>query len=128
MRGRQRLLLDTHVAIWWLGDSPELPVHLKELIDTETEVYLSAMSVWEVAIKVKLGKLGPADLAERMSGCELELLPFTAEHAIVAGDLPLLHNDPFDRALIAQARVEDLQLLTRDGNIHTYPDVRLLKA
>ncbi|WP_433080356.1 type II toxin-antitoxin system VapC family toxin [Dactylosporangium sp. CA-052675] len=119
------LLLDTHVVLWWLANDPTLPDDVKDQLDHEPDVYLSSATVWEVTIKQALGKLQPADLPERVRDAGFRPLPITAEHAIVAGRLPLLHRDPFDRMLIAQAQVEGLTLATRDPEIQKY-DVSIL--
>ncbi len=116
-----RLLLDTHVALWWLMDDETLPPEVRESIDTEAEVYLSAASVWEIAIKQALGKLtGPSDLLDILDRAGLIELPIRARHAVEAGRLPALHRDPFDRMLVAQARCEGLTLLTRDPQVQCY--------
>ncbi|HEY6793475.1 MAG TPA: type II toxin-antitoxin system VapC family toxin [Kineosporiaceae bacterium] len=120
-----RLLLDTHVVLWWLTDDDALSAGVKETIDTEAEVFLSAASVWEISIKQSLGKLtGAADLPDVLDRCGLIELPIRSRHAIEAGSLPLLHRDPFDRMLIAQARCEGLTLLSRDAQVERY-DVSL---
>jgi PIN domain nuclease of toxin-antitoxin system len=116
-----RLLLDTHVVIWWLADDPALSEETKALIDEEPEVYVSAATVWEIAIKQALGKLKePADLPERVRDSEFRELPITSTHAIAAGGLPAIHRDPFDRTLIAQAKAEELTLVTLDQTIQQY--------
>jgi PIN domain nuclease of toxin-antitoxin system len=116
-----RLLLDTHVILWWLDDSPELAGEVKDLLDTEPSVFISAVSPWEIAIKQELGKLpGPADLAERVRDTQFSALPITAGHGVRAGRLPLHHRDPFDRVLIAQAQTEGLTLATRDAQFAKY--------
>lgn len=116
-----RLLLDTHVILWWLGDSDELSDQVKDLLDTEPSVHLSAVSAWEIAIKQSLGKLdGPDDLAERVRDSQFTALPITAGHGVRAGRLPALHRDPFDRILIAQAQVEGMTIVTRDQWIPRY--------
>lgn len=121
-----RLLLDTHVVLWWLDDSAELSEEVKELLDTEPAVYISAASPWEVAIKQSLGKLeGPKDLAERMRDTQFASLPITAGHGVRAGGLPQHHRDPFDRLLVAQAQIEGMTLVTRDKRIPRY-DVRIM--
>ncbi|PVC89296.1 PIN domain nuclease [Streptomyces sp. CS090A] len=116
-----RLLLDTHVILWWLKDSDELSDQVKDLLDTEPSVHLSAVSAWEIAIKQSLGKLdGPADLAERVRDSQFTALPITAGHGVRAGRLPALHRDPFDRILIAQAQIEGMTIVTRDQRIPQY--------
>jgi PIN domain nuclease of toxin-antitoxin system len=123
-----RLLLDTHVVIWWLADDPTLSDELKVLLDSEPAVYVSSATLWEVTIKQALGKLQkPADLAERIRDAGFRSLPIAAGHALAAGRLPMIHRDPFDRMLVAQARCEDLTLVTRDADIFEY-DVPTLKA
>lgn len=115
------LLLDTHVVLWWLTDSPELGHDTKQQLDDEPAVYLSSATVWEIAIKQAIGKLiEPDDLPEIVVDAGFRPLSITAEHAVVAGRLPPLHRDPFDRMLIAQARCEGLTLVTRDPQIHRY--------
>jgi PIN domain nuclease of toxin-antitoxin system len=120
-----RLILDTHVILWWLADDTAISDDTKSMIDTELDVFVSAATLWEVSIKTSLGKLGPVDLPERILASGLRELPITAMHAIAAGRLPGIHRDPFDRMLIAQAKMEGLTLLTRDEQIAKY-DVSLL--
>lgn len=116
-----RLLLDTHVVIWWLADDPALSGVTKALIDREPEIYVSAATLWEITIKQAIGKLKePPDLPERVRDGEFRELPITFDHAIVAGRLPVIHRDPFDRMLVAQARCEDLTLVTTDDTIQRY--------
>jgi PIN domain nuclease of toxin-antitoxin system len=123
-----RLLLDTHVLLWWLSDDDELSPGVKDLIDTELEVYVSGASLWEISIKAAAGKLRmPTDWLDVVGQSGLLELPIRANHAAEAGQLPPLHRDPFDRMLVAQAQCERLTLVTRDTAIHTY-DVPLLKA
>ncbi|RSM39416.1 PIN domain nuclease [Actinoplanes sp. ATCC 53533] len=115
------LLLDTHVVLWWLTDDPTLADEIKDRLDHEPDVYVSPATIWEAAIKQSIGRLDkPADLAEHIRDSGFRHLNITAEHAIVAGRLPLIHRDPFDRMLIAQARVEHLTLVTRDAEILKY--------
>lgn len=116
-----RLLLDTHVVIWWLADDPTLSDTLKSVLDSEPDVYLSPVTVWEIAIKQAAGKIKePADLAERLRNSGFKELSVTSEHAVAAGQLPMIHRDPFDRMLVAQARCADLMLVTRDADIRKY--------
>ncbi|MFC9942327.1 type II toxin-antitoxin system VapC family toxin [Streptomyces pratensis] len=123
-----RLLLDTHVVLWWLDASPELPDDVRDLLRTEPEVLVSAATPWEIAIKQNLGKLkGAGDLAERARDMQFRPLPITAEHGVKAGRLPPLHRDPFDRILVAQAQTEGLTIVTRDKWIPQY-DVPVMHA
>jgi PIN domain nuclease of toxin-antitoxin system len=115
-----RLLLDTHVALWWLADDPRLPLDIREHLDSDPEVYLSAASIWEIAIKQSLGKIQPADVTERVQASGFRSLPITADHAVAAARLSAIHSDPFDRMLIAQALLEDLTLVTHDATIQKY--------
>ncbi|GAA0404190.1 type II toxin-antitoxin system VapC family toxin [Microbispora corallina] len=123
-----RILLDTHVVLWWLSDDPTLANEIKSMIDEEPDVFVSPATLWEVAIKQSIGKLAaPDDLVERIRDSEFRELPVRFDHAIEAGRLPLLHRDPFDRLLVAQARCEGLSLVTRDGHIPKY-DVPVITA
>jgi PIN domain nuclease of toxin-antitoxin system len=116
-----RLLLDTHIVLWWMTDDPGLSADAKSLIDTEPNIWVSAATVWEIAIKQALGKLpGPANLPELIRDSEFLPLPITASDGIAAARLPAIHRDPFDRILIAQARRENLTLVTRDSTISRY--------
>jgi PIN domain nuclease of toxin-antitoxin system len=123
-----KYLLDTHAVLWWMDASPELSEELRELLRTEPEVYVSAVTPWEIALKQSLGKLpGPPELAERARDLQFKGLPITADHGVRTGRLPWHHRDPFDRVLIAQAQLEDLTLITRDTWIPKY-DVPVLRA
>jgi PIN domain nuclease of toxin-antitoxin system len=116
-----RLLLDTHVLLWWLADDPALSRQARRLIANEPEVFASAASAWEIAIKRALGKLeAPDDLPSALDEGGIRRLPIDFEHAAVAGALPRHHDDPFDRMLVAQAQCEGLTLLTSDPRISGY--------
>ena len=117
-----RLLLDTHVLLWSLADDPRLATSVRDLIiDSEVEVFVSAASAWEITIKQGLGKLrAPDDLAAQLVAARFEALPITVDHAVAVLDLPDHHRDPFDRMLIAQARVEGLTVVTHDPQIGRY--------
>ena len=122
------LLLDTHVVLWWLTDDPTLSDDIKARLDHEPHVYVSAATIWEVAIKQAAGKLlEPSGLPERIRDSGFTPLPIGFEHAIAARRLPQIHRDPFDRMLIAQAQCEDLTLVTRDPHCQKY-DVAVLPA
>lgn len=118
----QRFLLDTHVLLWWLDDSPELGPRCKELIaDQRNQIYVSAATTWEISIKKALGKLeAPDDIDSIVEDEGFSKLPISLYHGQLAGSLPMLHRDPFDRMLIAQAQAEGLILMTSDTNIGLY--------
>ncbi len=117
-----RLLLDTHVLLWWLADDPALSAPAREaLADPATEPLVSAASVWEIAIKRSLGKLTvPDDLPDRIVREGFAWLPVTGAHAWQVRDLPAHHRDPFDRLLIAQALTERLPIITGDARFDAY--------
>jgi PIN domain nuclease of toxin-antitoxin system len=120
------LLLDTHVVLWWLADDPALPDEIKDQLDHEPDALVSAATIWEVAIKQAIGKLPePAGLPELVRDSGFAQLPISARHAITAARLPLIHRDPFDRMLVAQAQEEHLTLVTRDARCRRY-DVPVL--
>ncbi len=120
------LLLDTHVVLWWLTDDKALAAEVKDQLDHEPDVYVSAATIWEVAIKQAIGKLPePAGLPELIQDSGFAELPISSHHAMTAARLPLIHRDPFDRMLVAQARDENLTLVTRDPRCQKY-DVTLL--
>lgn len=121
------LLLDTHVALWAITDSPKLPPKARELIASpKTNVWISTASIWEIAIKYSLGRgdmpISGRDALRYFRESGYRQLPIEVEHAIAVEDLPAHHNDPFDRILIAQALVEPMRLMTRDALIALYSD------
>jgi len=123
------LLLDTHVLIWALENNPCLSVAAREaIVCGENLVFVSSVSVWEIGIKVSLGKLNvPGNLQEELEKHRFSPLNITHNHAELAAQLPLIHKDPFDRMLIAQSKNENLTLVTRDEQILKY-DVNILLA
>lgn len=120
-----RLLLDTHILIWWMEDSPQLSSRARRLILDADQVLVSAASVWESAIKAGLGKLrmDAEELAVRIDGQGFERLAIVYEHAVVVQKLPHHHRDPFERLLVAQAISERINLLTADVHLATYSDL-----
>ena len=119
-----RLLLDSHILIWWLAGDPRLGGTRREALENgEPEVHVSAVSVWELALKRVAGKLdlGKLDLVALLERHDLVELPLAARHAEAAVRLPPIHRDPIDRFLIAQALVEGLTLVSDDATIHRYP-------
>lgn len=117
-----RLLLDTHVLLWWLANDETLSVPVREAIaDTNNVVAVSAVSAWEMSIKQSLGKLEvPADLAEQVERNGFDALSITIADGLAAGRLPRHHDDPFDRILVAQARAHGLTVVTRDRRFPPY--------
>jgi PIN domain nuclease of toxin-antitoxin system len=123
-----RLLLDTHALLWWLADEGLATQARDAIADPATVVMVSAVSAWEISIKKALGKLdAPDDLEHQVQAGGFLPLPISIAHGIAAGQLVRHHEDPFDRMLIAQARVEGLTILTRDKRFADY-DVALLPA
>ena len=122
-----RILLDTHVFLWWRLDAPELSARARRLIsDSGNRVYVSAAVAWEIVIKRSLGRLlFEGDVGAAIADEAFEPLPITVEHTDALADLPMLHRDPFDRVQIAQAQTEGLTLVTHDDLIRRYEDVSL---
>lgn len=117
-----KLLLDTHILLWWLADDDALPARAGEAIaDAETAVFVSAATAWEISIKKAAGKLtAPDDLLEACEVNEFETLGISVAHALAAGELAPHHGDPFDRMLIAQARFESMAVVTVDDTFSRY--------
>lgn len=115
-------LADTHALLWWLSDDPRLSEPVRALIgEGEVLVYFSAASVWEAEIKAAIRKLVvPDNLVEALEKDRFVELPIAPRHACAAARLPPLHRDPFDRMLVAQARIEGLAVITADPKIADY--------
>jgi PIN domain nuclease of toxin-antitoxin system len=124
-----RLLLDSHVALWWLSDPSKLTAEARSAIASiDNEVYLSSASLWELHLKAAKGKLKhPLTLAEALAEQDISELKISWKHAELTRSLPPIHHDPFDRLLIAQAQEEGLTLVTRDELIPQY-NVSILRA
>jgi PIN domain nuclease of toxin-antitoxin system len=116
------VLADTHALLWWLSDDPRLSEPARDVIASgDVPVHFSAASVWEAEIKAAIGKLVVGnDLLEALEADRFIELPVSARHAIEAARLPPLHRDPFDRMLVAQARLEGLAVITGDPKIAAY--------
>lgn len=126
----RRVLLDTHVWIWWYAGDDRLGRRARTLIKRASDVRVSAASVWEMAIKRSLGKLAfdsPLDLAAEIERDGFAELPISMAHAEAILTLPLVHRDPFDRMLIAQAQTEGLAIVTADDALAAY-DVPIIDA
>lgn len=122
-----RVLLDTHILLWALGDTRRLGKQREDVLSNASNVvFVSALSLAEVAIKASLGKLEvPSDLAERVIDAGFTHLPFDASHASALAALPFHHRDPFDRMLIAQAMADGLVFATADDRCRAY-DIRTI--
>lgn len=129
-----KLLLDTHIALWAISDDKRLSTKAREMIAAaDNVVHVSAVSIWEIAIKHSLGRTGANAMA--ISGAQaidyfdqagFASLPISAAHAASVENLPPLHTDPFDRLLVAQALAEPLRLMTHDKHIAAYSDTVII--
>ena len=121
-----RILLDTHVLLWWLFDDDTLSQPARSAIaNPENEVLVSSASAWEIATKHRLGKLDEArevvrDLPGLLRRARFQVLPIVLEHALRAGSLPDVHRDPIDRMLVAQSKLEELVLVSSDRVLKKY--------
>jgi PIN domain nuclease of toxin-antitoxin system len=121
-----KLLLDTHVLIWWVSDAARLsPDAIRAVSAPDNQVLISVVSVWEMVVKVGLGKLvvnpNVRELIQQQLDQGIGVLPLLLEHVTALETLPNLHKDPFDRALVAQAIAEQAHLVTNDRILHDYP-------
>ena len=121
-----RVLLDTHAFLWWITEDRRLSARAREVMaDGGNDLLLSAASGWEIAIKASLGRISlpiPIDrfLSEQLQRNGVGTLPIEMSHALRVHALPLLHRDPFDRLLVAQALLEKLRILTSDRQVAQY--------
>ena len=125
-----KLLLDTHTFLWFIDDSPLLSAKGKILLEADNELLLSIGSLWEIAIKLCLGKLTVAMptevlMTQQLTSNDLDVLSITAPHLVTVSTLPLHHRDLFDRLIIAQAMVEQIPIVSADPAFDTYPIQRL---
>ena len=119
-----RLLLDTHIFLWFINDDPNLSTKAANMIEVADEVYISSISIWEIAIKKKIGKLNikvsMQKIADMIQENDFQALPLTVAHTLYTLKLNDFQQDPFDRILIAQAMAEPLTLLTADKQLCPY--------
>ena len=126
-----RLLLDTHALMWFLLDAQRLSSQARTLmVDLSNELWVSPASLWELAIKISLGKYALEKdfrtfFDEQLEDNRLEILPITVRHAAAVATLPFHHRDPFDRLIIAQAVVEQVPVLSADATFDSYPIARI---
>ena len=127
-----RYLLDTHTLLWFLQDDPQLPEKIaNEITNIDNNCYVSIASLWEIAIKINLGKLNIkfpfVKFASYLADNDIEVLQIGFDHLIQVATLDLHHRDPFDRIIIAQGLVENLTIITKDENFPSYTDRILWK-
>lgn len=120
-----KVLLDTHAFLWFVNDDPQLSLAAKTLMESEVDLLLSVASLWEISIKVGIGKLDLPKLfdvfiPEQLELNEIEILPIELKHLTPLTSLPLHHRDPFDRLLISQSLVEELTILSADKIFDRY--------
>ena len=120
-----RLLIDTHILIWFLEGAKLLAKPRRRIIaEPQNDIFVSIASLWEIAIKISLGKLiltkPLADVIKQIAVENIQVLSITPEHALQVSVLPFHHRDPFDRIIIAQAQVENLPIMTNDGEFGNY--------
>ncbi len=120
-------LLDTHVLLWWLTEPKKLSTKVQHIIaDKNSHVFISSVSIWEIAIKKDLGRLDiPVNILSVLQTENIQVLLLSAEEGLGIIDLPKIHNDPFDRILIAQAKFKDMVFITKDQKIIEYPIITL---
>lgn len=120
-----RILLDTHIFCWSFYEPQRIPLEFRDLLNGAEEIFVSSASLWEVAIKVRLGKMNadPKELFDQIEANGFHELPVWSKHALLVADLPLHHTDPFDRLLIAQAISEPMHLLTADSQLKQYSEL-----
>jgi PIN domain nuclease of toxin-antitoxin system len=126
-----RLLLDTHIALWALANDSRLSSTARTLLENEANgLFVSTASLWEIAIKRSIGRtpipLSANEARDYFSAAGFQILDIRPEHAIAVETLPLIHSDPFDRLLIAQARTEPMYLVTHDQTIAQYGEAVIL--
>ena len=123
-----RLLLDSHVALWWIAGDTSIGPETAALVQSADTVYFSPVTPWELGIKHSLGKIDfPDGLVRELVAAGFEEQPITSEHAEAAATLPHHHRDPFDRMLIAQTTIEALTLVTADTMLSQY-DIPIINA
>lgn len=123
-----QVLLDTHIVYWHFYEPKRLPEMARQLMLNAEAVFVSAATIWEIALKARLGKINanPQRILQRIESAGFMELPVLSRHAVLVADLPLLHADPFDRILIAQALSEPMHLLTVDAQLQPYSELIML--
>ncbi len=120
-------LLDTHIILWWLTNPKQIAPRANKIIaDKENNIFISSASLWEMSIKKSLGRLTlPRNIVEILQAESFQIMPIGHEEALGISDLPPIHQDPFDRTLVMQAKLYNCVLITRDKNVMHYPVVTI---
>ncbi len=120
-----RLLLDTHIFLWVVFDEPELTDEARKIMGAADAIFVSSATIWEIAIKARLGKIkaAPEKMRNAIAESGFQELPVFARHAVGVAKLPLHHHDPFDRLLVAQAIDEPMKLVTADTQLAVYSEL-----
>lgn len=123
-----RLLLDTQIVYWFFYEQQKVPEAAFELLRRAEVRYVSAASIWEIAIKVRMGKMNadPGRIVAQLEEAGFDELPVSSQHTVLIADMPLYHADPFDRLLIAQAIAEPLHFVTTDAKLRQYSEFVIL--
>ncbi len=125
-----RFLIDTHTFLWFIEDSLHLSADAKKLLESDVDILLSVASLWEIAIKVSIGKLSLPDayetfIPQQIATNDIEILPISVAHLSIVAGLPFHHRDPFDRLIIAQGIVEKIEIISINGKFDDYPIKRM---
>lgn len=124
------MLIDTHILLWLLSDSEELSDKARKELKSGKEIFVSIVSFWEIAIKKSIGKLklsySMSDIEEKCNKYKISILPIRPEHLDLLEELPFVHNDPFDRLIIAQALKEGMPIITKDSIIPRYEGIETI--
>lgn len=125
-----KVLLDTHVYLWWLDNPQKISKKAREVIEnTNNTIFISAAVAWEIAIKSSIGKLKvPANIMDYMEEEKFIELPITTAHTVALAKLEDIHRDPFDRILLAQAKADKLVFITRDQISMRYSKIKMIRA
>jgi PIN domain nuclease of toxin-antitoxin system len=125
-----KLLLDTHTFLWFIEDSPQLGTEAKNLLESDVDLLIRVASLWEIAIKISIGKLTltqPFDtfIQDQLTKNAIDLLAMDVQHLALVSTLPLHHRDPFDRLLVAQAIIEQIPIVSIDDKFDLYGATRM---
>ncbi|NJM19867.1 MAG: type II toxin-antitoxin system VapC family toxin [Richelia sp. RM2_1_2] len=125
-----RFLIDTHTFLWFIHDSPKLSANAKNLLESDNDLWVSIVSLWEIAIKVNISKLTLPNnyenfIPEQLTVNDIEILPIKMAHLAIYTTLPLHHRDPYDRLLIAQAMTEKVSIISADVAFDSYSVSRI---